>query len=680
MVEPGGVELRHVDHILHLGHYLESAHNRHQVVGPDGLRVALPAEDSGGRVEAEYLDLAGEKSVRKGSDALHAGDDHIIVVLLTRPFPAGHPVAGVSEPVGSDAQAGRSGARGLAARGCKAHRVNLVEKLLGVLGLVHQVSGAFVRGEVVEEAVPRRLADARFLGAASPVGDVVAAAQAGIRPDVVNVHLGGVTAHRHGHIPDVLAAAAQEHIPEPHIRGELGVVPGEASDVVVPYSADIVHRVHKVAEVPETVPLELLDVLLICADDLVEPVLYGSPLIIAPVRKGPGAECAAVVQVLRGREHLAVLLEKFCRGKYPLAARESGLRHENEGVGLGDAVRSAHPLLHVLIASLQVVGHAVVVTEVHRLGLRTPEPYVDDGLVAAGPADLNGGRVELPEVLERNAESTADIPCEGISCGPFSGERAYPRTVILGLLAYGPGVVAQLAQTEGVPLSPFADEELALLVEVSGLGNSYSLFLVFLIVLLLARRSLRGCCRSCPLRCGLRACRLFLYGVGEYPPAVKRLHGFSPYLALVGSEGYVAVICLFAHRNSETESERADEVLVLVSVEDEAVYEPYLVGVLEEVHPDDERQPFAAVLLAVVHAFDLDDAPYRAVLLEGGPAYSAHVAASSFRRDEVCRSADFGIPDPEGVKDVVAALRDDGLDLAGVDDVAVSFFGNEFLC
>ncbi len=192
---------------------------------------------------------------------------------------------------------------------------------------------------------------------------------------------------------------------------------------------------HEVAEVPEAVPLELLHVLLVNADDLVEPVLHRRPLLIAPVREGPDAERAAVVQVLRGREHLAVLFKKLGRGEYALTAREGGLRHEDEGVGLGDAVWGAHPLLHVFVAGLEIVRYAVVVTEVHRFGFRAPEPYVDRGLVAAGPVDLYGGRIELPEVLERNSESSADIPGKGIAGGPFPGERAYPRTVILRLLA-----------------------------------------------------------------------------------------------------------------------------------------------------------------------------------------------------------------------------------------------------
>ena len=356
-------------------------------------------------------------------------------MLLAGPLPARHPVAGVSEPVRADAQACRCGARGLAARGREAHRVDLVEQLLGIFGLVHQVSGALVGGEVVEETVPCRLSDTRLLGAAAPVGDVVAAAQSGVRPDVVDVHLRGVAAHCDGHVPDVFTAAAQEHVPEPHVGGELGVVPGEASDVVVPHAADIVHGVHEVAEVPEAVPLELFHILLVYADDLVKPVLHGCPLVVAPVRERPDAEGAAVVQVLRCRQHLAVLLEKFGSGEDALPSREGRLRHKHEGVGLGDAVRGAHPFLDILVAGFEVVGHGVVVAQVHRLRLRTPEPYVDDGFVAAGICDFDGGRIELPEILEGHPESSGHVTCKGVAGRSLSGEGAYPRAVFLGFLA-----------------------------------------------------------------------------------------------------------------------------------------------------------------------------------------------------------------------------------------------------
>ena len=205
---------------------------------------------------------------------------------------------------------------------------------------------------------------------------------------MIYVHFGSVAAHGNGQIPDVLPSAPEEHIPQPHIGGQLGVVPRESSDIVAPYAPDIVHRVHKVAVVPEAVPASLVDLGLVNVDDFVEPVLNLGPFGIAAAGEGPYSECVRIVQVLGGGKHLAVLLKHTGALRNLLLSGESFLGNQHQGVGLRNSVRSAHTFLDVFVAGLEVVGHGIVVPEVHRLAFGAPEPYIDVCLFASGVAHL----------------------------------------------------------------------------------------------------------------------------------------------------------------------------------------------------------------------------------------------------------------------------------------------------
>ena len=76
----------------------------------------------------------------------------------------------------------------------------------------------------------------------------------------------------------------------------------------------------------------------------------------------------------------------------------------------------------------------------------------------------------------------------------------------------------------------------------------------------------------------------------------------------------MTVVDLLAHGHREGQAQPADEVLLLVAVEEEGVQEAHraLPGV--EVQPDDERQPFPAPLIRLVNALDLHHRAHRAGL------------------------------------------------------------------
>ena len=147
---------------------------------------------------------------------------------------------------------------------------------------------------------------------------------------------------------------------------------------------------------------------------------------------------------------------------------------------------------------------------------------------------------------------------------------------------------------------------------------------------------------------------------------MKRLHGLRPDLAVLKRECDVAIVKLLAHRDAEAQTERADEILVLVSVEYETVDKLDLVGILEEIESHDKWQPLPS-RGAAVHAFHLDGASDVSVLLKGHIADTAGVLLAAFGGDEVSAAGNLHVIDIHSLDKLVAAFRDDDADRAGVD-------------
>ena len=194
-------------------------------------------------------------------------------------FPLRHPVGCVCEPVGSYPQSCRSSARIKGTRLCETHGVEVVERGIGVAHFGHEVARAFVGSEVVVEAVPCRLADARLLGSASPMGDVVSRPEHAERSVVVGIDLGGVVRHGLRHPPDGRVGSAEEVVPQHHVGRQFRVVPCKSPYVVHPLAAMRVETVHDVTVVPKSVPSIAFDCLLIEIHEEGETLLHeASPL------------------------------------------------------------------------------------------------------------------------------------------------------------------------------------------------------------------------------------------------------------------------------------------------------------------------------------------------------------------------------------------------------------------
>ena len=100
------------------------------------------------------------------------------------------------------------------------------------------------------------------------------------------------------------------------------------------------------------------------------------------------------------------------------------------------------------------MGDVIVVAQVHRAALGAPEVSRQEGSVVRGAVNLQRGRIALPEVLDADAETAADIACEDVSVSSFSRMCAYPLVVRVSALLYGITLVGELCQAVGIPACP----------------------------------------------------------------------------------------------------------------------------------------------------------------------------------------------------------------------------------
>ena len=283
--------------------------------------------------------------------------------------------------------------------------------------------------------------------------------------EVIDVHLGGVSRHGFCHPPDFRSCRAQEGIPQPGDAAQLRIVPGKAAHIVHPFVTDGVVAVHEVAIVPESIPVSLVHGFQVVVEVIFQQVLDLCAAVVRAVRKAPDAEGTARVQVLWRADERSVL------GLLPGTPGDGSLAgigtfgNEGESGRAGYAIGSGHPLLHVFVAGIEVVGHVIVVTEVHGACIRTPEVSGQVGDIVRGAVHLHRGRIALPEVFEAQAQSAADVAQEGIAVGTLASVRPHPLVVLMGTLLNTVALVVGLTEAIGVPLGPVAKQVLVLRVE-----------------------------------------------------------------------------------------------------------------------------------------------------------------------------------------------------------------------
>ena len=547
------------------------------MVGLSECRVTVVADAARCRI-IPLGKVSCEHTVRQFGYRLHARHNLITVFLRSKAFPFRHPVTGICQPVRSHPETGRCLTGEFFAGFCQTHRIQMVEQGVGIRLLTHQVARPLIGSQIIVKAVESRLADAGLLGATAPVAHIVTATQRCKGTDMIGVHLATVARHGLRHPPDIAAPRAQEVVPEPHRRGQLSIVPGETAHIVAPGVPLWIIGMHDVAIVPEAVPLMLFDGLLIEADVLFQPFLH---IIAFPrLRQRPHAEGPFLIKIrwcgqqLWGRDRLHGI------GSHRSLAVIAVLWKDPQGTGAGDAVGCTHALLHILIAGNEVVGDRIVMAQVHRLSLRTPQPQRQLCFLAAGLGDLYRGGIGLPEVFQPDTDAAAHVAHKGIAWRTDTRKGAYPGTAGGSPFTDGEGIIRQLRQAETVPLRPVFKQVTVHWVEGFVGWNTLALHLL-------------------PLQ---------VAAFSPYPevtPSVERLHWLCPHTTIVCDEGDVAVIGLFAHRHAEAQAKGSNHVSLFISIIDKGMHEADLIAASVEIESDSERQPLLPTVYCLLAADDL---------------------------------------------------------------------------
>ena len=216
------------------------------------------------------------------------------------------------------------------------------------------------------------------------MADVVARAKTGIIAPVIDIHLRGVTGHRLSHGPKSGVGGAEEVVPEHHVGGEFGIVPGIATHIVFPGMSLGIVVVHHVAIVPEAIPPVLVDGLLVVVGHLADFALHLTAEGGAAVGHAPDAESLGIVKILGlGHQHTRLVepLSQGCKGFFALIT-VGGPNDQFRGSGY--TIRGAQSFLHILITGIEPVRHIVVMAQVHGVGIRAPQPRGQLSLVGSG--------------------------------------------------------------------------------------------------------------------------------------------------------------------------------------------------------------------------------------------------------------------------------------------------------
>jgi hypothetical protein len=462
--------------------------------------------------------------------------------------------------------------------------------------------------------------------------------------------------HRLGHAEDVGAARVQETVPEPHVGPEFGVVPRHAAQVVPPDVADVVVRVHHVAEIPEAVPVPLVDLLEVVVDRGVEVLLDRALDRRRAILEAPDPERLRGLQIRRrADEHRGLGAGLGQLGGVRLA-RDSRGRIQRQLAGAADAERRAETLLHILIHGFEAVRPGVVVAHVHRRGVGRPHPHGELGRGAARLVHFERRRIGLPEILQADRQPAADVARENQARGALAGGGRQPAAVRIGALHDGEAVGRRLDELEILPHRPVGEPALAARVHLR-----------------LVRHPLAGDLLGIDIRATFR--------VGDKPAIAPfhRLDRLGPQALPFARETHVPVLDFLAHRHGEDDAQTADEILLLVAVINDRVHQPhrFLPGV--EIEPHDKRQPFAGGFLAFVFALDAHHRAHRTGLLQRDffhladePLARRHVrriALGAFLQDahQLPLPRDFTTVDDHRLNETAAPFDDAGLQLAGVD-------------
>ena len=119
------------------------------------------------------------------------------------------------------------------------------------------------------------------------------------------------------------------------------------------------------------------------------------------------------------------------------------------------------------------MGFGVVVSHVHRLGLRAPQVKRHGRERLRSSFDEERRRITLPEVVHGHGKSMVGFSNKATSCAASASERANPGRLRsrLGTLANRETFVEKLRKTIAVPRCPIAEITTIAVVESLGVGQ-----------------------------------------------------------------------------------------------------------------------------------------------------------------------------------------------------------------
>ena len=299
---------------------------------------------------------------------------------------------------------------------------------------------------------------------------------------------------------------------------------------------------------------------------------------------------------------------------------------------VGRPVGSREAGLRVFVSGVEAVAVGVVEAHVHLGCVGRPEPGDELRSGAGGLLDLERSGERLPEVLDADGEATAEVAGVCEAGGARAGVGVDPGTLGAGALDDGESVGIGLDELEVVPDG------------VLGKGRAAGG----------ARRFLRDA-------------------------ASAGLQRFRPEAAVGTCKADGAVHGLVAHGDVDLETEAADEVLLLVAVEDDGVDDADGGLAAEEVEAHGEGEPLALRHGTAVHAFDPDHGADWTLLFHGDALDLAEkflacgrvlrIAGWPFLQDanQLARSSDHLAAEGDGVDEVGTGEWDGALHCSGFD-------------
>ena len=265
------------------------------------------------------------------------------------------------------------------------------EQGIGITLCRHQVTSPLIGCQIIVETVEGCLTDTGLLGTTPPMADIMTAAQGCKWTYMIYIHLTAMTGHSLGHREEISTACAEEVIPKPHRCSQFGIIPGIATHVVSPGMALRVVSMHHVAIVPEAIPLILFDGLLIEIGIELQTLFHMLTSHLSSLtsnRQRPDTEGALLIEIFGCGQQTSLCRKSLRSLSHTGLPLIPCLRQKPQFTGTGNAIGCTHAFLHIFIAGTQSVSHRVVMTEIHRLGFRTPKPHRQLSLLTTYATDL----------------------------------------------------------------------------------------------------------------------------------------------------------------------------------------------------------------------------------------------------------------------------------------------------